>query len=117
MLLGAICLGTDIIKPGMYWNFLLVISTVSAGIYGVRGIYFALYQEAKVPLVITGSAVGLVSIVGFTPDIFMGPLMGYLIDSSPGATGHQHVFLVLVLFAAIGLAATLAFKLSPKFIK
>lgn len=117
MLVGAIFLGTDILRAEMYWSFLLVISTVSAGIYGVRGIYFALYQEAKIPLVVTGSAVGLVSIIGFTPDVFMGPLMGYLIDSSPGATGHQHVFLVLALFAVIGLAATLAFKLSPKFKK
>ncbi len=117
MLLGALFLGSDILRPGMYWNFILVISTVSAGIYGVRGIYFALYQEARVPLVLTGSAVGLVSIVGFTPDIFMGPLMGYLIDSSPGAAGHQHVFLVLVLFAAVGLVATMAFTLSSKFVK
>jgi Na+/melibiose symporter-like transporter len=57
----------------------------------------------------TGSTVGLVSLVGFTPDIFMGPLMGYLIDRSPGAAGHQQVFLVLTIFAAIGMTAAFLF--------
>ena len=74
------------------------------------GIYFALLQQARVPLVYTGSAVGLVSMIGFTPDIFMGPLMGFLIDRSPGAIGHQHVFLVLAIFSTVGLIATFQFQ-------
>lgn len=110
IILGSLCLGTGVLKAGMYWYLILVISTTSAGIYAIRGIYFALYQEAKVPLSITGSAVGLVSFVGFTPDIFMGPLMGYLIDRSPGSIGHQQVFLVLAVFSVLGLAAVFAFR-------
>ena len=84
------------------------------GIYALRGVYFPLFEEAKVPLAITGSAVGLVSVVGYTPDIFMGPLMGYLIDRSPGATGHQHVFAVVAGFAVVGLIATLCFQYMTK---
>jgi len=40
----------------------------------------------------------------------MGPLMGWLLDRSPGALGHQHVFGMLVAFSAAGLIATLAFR-------
>jgi hypothetical protein len=45
----------------------------------------------------------------------MGPLMGYLIDRSPGSVGHQQVFLVLAVFAVLGLAAVVSFGLSKGF--
>ena len=91
---------------------MLVVTIVgtSVGIYAVRGLYFALFQEGRVPLAVTGSAVGLVSVIGYTPDVFMGPLMGHLLDRSPGALGHQHVFAVVATFAVIGLIATLLFQ-------
>jgi hypothetical protein len=64
--------------------------------------------EARVPWPLTGSAVGVISLVGYTPDIFMGPLMGYLVDRSPGEAGHQHLFAVVAGFALLGLAAARA---------
>jgi len=90
----------------------LVLSGVvgtGAAVYALRGVYFALTQEAGIPLAQTGAAVGTVSVLGYTPDVFMGPLMGMLLDGAPGATGHQHLFLVLAGFAAVGLVASLAF--------
>ncbi|MEM7381810.1 MAG: helix-turn-helix transcriptional regulator [Bacteroidota bacterium] len=55
-----------------------------------------------------GSAVspfglGIMSIIGYTPDVFMSPLMGYLLDSSPGSQGHQYVFLIMTIFGVVGL--------------
>jgi hypothetical protein len=49
-------------------------------------------------------------VVGFTPDVFMGPLMGVLLDNSPGVLGHQHVFAAVAVFGAVGLVATIAFR-------
>jgi len=48
--------------------------------------------------------------VGYTPDIFVGPIMGYLLDRSPGIVGHQEVFMLLALFAALGLIASIQFS-------
>ena len=31
-------------------------------------------------IILTGTAVGVISIIGYTPDIFSGPLIGYFID-------------------------------------
>jgi sugar phosphate permease len=59
---------------------------------------------------LTGTAVGLVSVVGYTPDIFMGPINGYLTDTYPGALGHQYFFGVLAGFAVLGLGCTLLFQ-------
>jgi len=72
-------------------------------------------ERGQIPLILTGTAVGLISLVGYTPDIFAGPAMGYLLDSSPGETGHQHVFWMLAIFSFIGgLAALIYFRLYRK---
>jgi len=113
--IGSAVIAAGLIVPGMFWLLLVTIAGTSAGIYGLRGLYFAVFGEARVPAALTGSAVGVVSFIGFTPDIFMGPLMGWLLDSAPGAPGHQHVFATVGTFAVIGLAATGLFsKLGQK---
>lgn len=110
LIIGCLVIAFGVVPPGIYWLLVLTVVGTSLGIYALRGIYFALFQEANIPLTITGSAVGLVSVLGFTPDIFMGPIMGYLIDRSPGALGHQHVFGMIAGFAVVGLVAVLAFR-------
>ena len=76
-----------------------------AAVFALRGVYFALLQESAVPARLTGAAVGLVSLVGYTPDIFFAAVAGRLLDAAPGAAGHQHYFILLVLIAIIGLVA------------
>lgn len=78
------------------------------GIYGLRGIYFAVMDETKISAATTGTAVGIMSLLGYTPDIFISPIMGHLLDTNPGPTGHHYVFLTLVGFAVLGLAVSLA---------
>ncbi|MBW2212705.1 MAG: hypothetical protein JRG67_17015 [Deltaproteobacteria bacterium] len=72
--------------------------------------YFALFEEGAVPIEATGTAVGLVSVIGYTPDVFVALVGGWLLDRSPGVAGHQHFFLFLGTFAAIGLVASLRFR-------
>ena len=106
---GSVVLASGVIGSGMVWMFLLTIICSSIGIFGLRGLYFAIMQEGKVPMAYTGCAVGLVSVIGYMPDVFMGPLMGYLLDQSPGAAGHQHVFWLVSGFALLGLIASYLF--------
>ena len=54
---GALTIASGILQPGMYWVLIATIAGTSVGIYALRGVYFALFQEAKVPLAVTGSAV------------------------------------------------------------
>lgn len=96
--------------PHIGW-FVLGIVLLGVGVYSLRTLYFAVLEEAQIPLSLTGTAVGLVSVVGYTPDIFIGPLMGYLLDNSPGIQGHQQVFGLLLGFVISGLiAAFLLYK-------
>ena len=109
LIAGSAVLASSILTGSMFFSYIFTIVCVSLGIFALRGLYYAIMEEGQVPLAYTGSAVGLVSIVGYTPDIFMGPLMGHLLDSAPGATGHRNVFLVVATFSVVGLMASLLF--------
>lgn len=76
-----------------------------ASVFAMRGVYFALLAHSAVPRASTGVAVGLVSMIGFTPDIFFWPLAGRLLDDNPGIVGHQHYFALLAMIAVVGLMA------------
>ncbi|NQZ75122.1 MAG: MFS transporter, partial [Ekhidna sp.] len=114
MLVGSMIIASGILQPGMEFFIILTITSTSVGIYGLRGLYYALFQEAKLPLSITGSAAGVVSVIGYTPDVFFGPLMGWILDSNPGAIGHQYLFAVLAIASIFGLVFTIWFKRSKK---
>ena len=78
-----------------------------AGVFGIRGIYFALMNEAKIPYKLSGTDIGVISVVGFSPDVFMTPLMGFLLDTYPGIRGYQYIYGVLCFFSTVGLISAL----------
>jgi sugar phosphate permease len=114
-IVGATFFALGIIDPSSGSLFIMSILITATGVYAIRSLYFATMQEGKIPLVLTGTAVGMISLIGYTPDIFASPAMGYLLDSSPGETGHQHVFLMLIAFSIVGLIASIIFyKISKR---
>ncbi len=89
--------GTMLIYINVYLSFFAV--------FALRGIYFALLEENQTPKMVTGAAVGMVSLVGFTPEIFFAPIAGRIVDAAPGMAGMHDFFLFL---AAIALGGVLA---------
>lgn len=75
-------------------------------IFALRGIYFALMAETGIPMAVTGTAAGVLSVIGFTPDIFMPLIGGAFLDSMPGEDGYRYFFLLVAVMCLIGLAAT-----------
>lgn len=113
--IGALLFASGLISDSETFLFFFSILIVATGVYAARSLYFAVMQRGQIPLVLTGTAVGLISLVGYTPDIFAGPTYGYLLDNSPGIEGHQHVFWMLALFSFIGgIAAWYYYKLYRK---
>ena len=107
-------IGSALIASGwmvrMEVYLVITLTLTSVAIYGLRGVYYALFEESQLSLKVTGSAAGIVSVVGYTPDIFMGPLMGVILDHNPGALGHQYLFMVLVGFSVLGLLVAVSFS-------
>ena len=110
MLIGSVIFASGIVESNMNFVFYLSLIVVATGTYAIRALYFSIMQEGKIPLILTGTAVGLISVVGYTPDIFATPMIGYLLDTYPGILGHQYVFSVLVVFSLLGLLASIKFS-------
>jgi nitrate/nitrite transporter NarK len=112
---GGILFALGLVSASTTVLFLISILVVASGVYAARCLYFAVMEKGEIPIELTGTTVGLISLIGYTPDIFAGPAIGYLLDGSKGSTGHQQVFWMLVVFSVIGgLAAWWYYKLSKK---
>lgn len=116
MVLAVIFLGLSFLHPdGMGLSIIYGSIIISfCAVFALRGVYFALLEEAKTSNKTTGAAVGLISLIGFTPDIFFGALTGRIIDASPGIEGYQNYFMVMIGIAVIGFFATMLFAQTLK---
>jgi len=110
MLIGALLFSSGLIKSSYTTLFISSLVIVAIGTYAIRGLYFSILNAGGVAIYLTGTAIGIVSIIGYTPDIFATPLYGYLLDSYPGIKGHQFVYLILAIFSIIGIYISLKFK-------
>ncbi|MFS4447116.1 MFS transporter [Maribacter sp. 2307UL18-2] len=109
-LAGGVLFASGIIGPSYTALFFISVVIIAVGVYSARTLYFAVMQEGRIPLKLTGTAVGLISVVGYTPDIFAGPAYGYLLDAHPGKEiGHQNVFWMLVAFSFVGGVASVVY--------
>ena len=81
-------------------------AVVSLAVFALRGIYFALLEEGGVPTAVTGTAAGVVSAIGFTPDVFMPLIGGVLLDAYPGVAGYQVLYGFIAVLCAAGAVST-----------
>ncbi len=85
-------------------NFIIAnLSLTFVSVYALRGIYFALIEQTQLKISSTGAAVGLISLVGYTPDIFFSSLTGRILDANPGFIGFQNYFLTLGFISSVGI--------------
>jgi len=110
MMVGSILFASGLIKVSMNMLFIISLIIVASGTYAIRGLYFSILKDGKIPYILSGSAIGLISIVGYSPDIFATPLYGYILDNYPGIRGHQFVYLILFLSSLVGIYVCLKFK-------
>ncbi len=106
MAITSLIFALGIIDDSTTLMFILSIGTMALGVYSARVLYFATLEEAKIPLAVTGTAVGFISVIGYTPDIFTGLINGYFLDAYNEVVGHQIVFAIMFGFAVIGCIAS-----------
>jgi len=58
---------------------------------------FSILSECKIPIAIAGTAIGLVSVFAYTPDMIMQPLFGYFADTNQ----YYLIFLTLITMAIL----------------
>jgi MFS family permease len=105
---GYLALATMPGEADWLWLLWIQVAAVAIAVFALRGIYYALLEESRVPVVVTGTAVGLVSMVGYTPDVFAYPLAGWFVDTFGASAGYRSYFGVLAGAALAGLLMTVA---------
>lgn len=102
-LIGGLLFANGVMAPTTTLLFFISVVVIAAGVYAIRALYFGVMQVGHIPMSLTGTAVGLISLIGYTPDVFAGPVYGMLLDAHPGEElGHQNVFWMLSAFAFFG---------------
>lgn len=109
-IVGGVLFASGIIGPSVTILFFISVIVIAVGVYSARALYFAVMQEGKIPIVLTGTAVGLISLVGYTPDIFASATFGYLLDAHKGEeVGFQNVFWMFTAFSIVGCIASVIY--------
>lgn len=62
--------------------------------YASRGLYFACPGEARTPANIMGTTIGICSVIGFLPDVFVYPVVGHWQDTLPPAEAYRNMWLM-----------------------
>ena len=106
MMLAFVALGLLGPHGGVALVYLNVFVSLAA-VFALRGIYFALLEDNETPMHLTGAAVGMVSLLGYTPEIFFAPVAGRIIDANPGLVGYQNFFLFLAAIGVAGIAVVI----------
>jgi len=91
--------------PNLMVLLIINAAVISCAVYALRGIYFSLLEQGCVPIAVTGTATGIISVIGYTPDVFVPALAGVVLDADPGAKGFQNLFLFVAALSFLGLMA------------
>ncbi|WP_250436997.1 MFS transporter [Caballeronia sp. ATUFL_F2_KS9A] len=99
--------------PGISSHVLVAVLVLFIGVmtYAIRGLYWSLLDQCKVPAETMGLAIGLVSVVGYSPDAVLPLINGYLTQNYPGVYGYQLYFGYIAFMSALGGVAAIMFKL------
>ena len=62
-------------------------------------------EEGGIPKAMTGTAAGVISAVGFTPDVFMPLIGGVFLDNYAGVVGYQYFYLTIAGLCVVGAIA------------
>ncbi len=112
LVLAAVSLVGLIFAPTHSPAAMLVVLVLFIGIltYAVRGLYWSLLDDCKVPPHCAGLAIGLISVLGYAPDVFLPLINGYITQSFAGARGYQLFFGYIAAVALLGAGAAAILK-------
>ncbi|CAE6712789.1 Inner membrane protein YihN [Paraburkholderia domus] len=112
LFLAAVSLLGLMAAPRISSHVLLVFLVLFIGIltYAIRGLYWSLLDRCKIPVETMGLAIGLISVLGYSPDVFLPLINGYLTQNFPGVFGYQLYFGYVAGVAALGGFAGLALR-------
>jgi hypothetical protein len=104
MLAGTLSLALLIVLPLSASGTVLLSIVLMVGLltYAIRGIFWATLDSCNIPVRIKGLAIGLMSLVGYAPDIYLPLINGPILEQFPGKTGYSIYFSLIVFMGLLG---------------
>lgn len=96
--------------PSTMWLVYATIVFAGLVMYVIRGVYWSLLEDCRVPVAVTGIAIGVISFFGYLPDIFLPKISEFIYDrfGDDVAAANNVFFVVVAGFGLVG-AATAAY--------
>jgi len=113
MVLASIALAVLAMVPVSIGALLLLAVVLVIGFltYAVRGIFWATLESCNISNNVKGLAIGLISLVGYSPDVYLPELNNYLLALYPGKTGYAIYYNVIAFMGILGALAAWKLKL------
>ncbi|MDG1495785.1 MAG: MFS transporter [Porticoccaceae bacterium] len=102
--LASIALATMAFLPTTAATLIMLAVVLLIGLltYGVRGLYWATLGGCDVPNNIKGLAIGIISMIGYLPELYLPLFSASLIEQYPNGLGYKIYYLILSVFGLLG---------------
>ncbi|MFZ6111847.1 MFS transporter [Escherichia coli] len=87
--------------------FIVLIITVAFLIYAGRGTQWATMKEAGIPTKYVGTATGIISFFGYTPDLYIYAQVGTWLDEYPVEQAYNMIWWYMIGMSILAVAASL----------
>ena len=104
LLLASISLGGLVVLPTTVGipTLLAVVLLIGILTYAVRGIFWATLESCNIDNRIKGLAIGAISLLGYSPDIYLPLINGALLQRYPGRLGYGIYFTGIAIMGVLG---------------
>lgn len=112
MLCSTLGLVAMIVLPQLNSVYFLLSIVLLIGVltYAIRGLYWSILDDCNIPLHVTGLAIGVVSLIAYTPDIFLPQINGFIAARYEGVTVYHLYFGYISIMGVLGALAALKLK-------
>jgi MFS family permease len=90
------------LNPSLLYVFFTINVLFIFCAFCIKGIYFSTIGDVKMPKHLAGAASGVISLVGYAPDMFIYLVVGSIMTNMGNAFGYRLNFIMMTVFSVIG---------------
>jgi len=112
LVLASISLASLVLLPVTSGTSVLLIIVMTIGFltYAIRGIFWSTLESCNISNSIKGLAIGLISLIGYSPDAYLPLLNSYFTEQYPGKLGYGVYYGVIAVMGLFGALAAWRLK-------
>jgi MFS family permease len=90
------------LDPSLLYVFFTFSVLFSFCAFCIKALYFSTIGDVKMPKHLAGASSGVISLVGYAPDMFIYLVIGSIMTSMGNAFGYRLNFILMTIFSVIG---------------